>query len=235
MNMPNQHTLQSRLGQVAFALSLLLTGCVQATASVPEVEVARENLVFQGLPAGTPTSVPPTLSSTIAAKLPANIPPELAAQLPPGLSTETLSQLNLPNPDEAYHFPTMTFSYSRVPADLPTGLTSRMHVRDVTIRAHEGYPSLAFVRGILLTVSKPNDPTSPPRVLLQYPTAGIEETPIDRSVTLPVLDASGAINPWENDDSVYTLDVWADLAQIPQQAWSVDVILRLRGSVEFEF
>ncbi len=196
---------------LVFLFGLLPSGCVTATASVPEVEVTRQNLTFPGVPTDLPTEVPE------------DMPPEIRAQL------------GLPLPGEAYHFPTQSFTYERVPADIPSGMSSDLHIREVTIRSHEGSVDLSFIRGLLLTVSKPTDPSFVPEVLLQYPAPGELPADIMWSITLPYQGSYDAIDPWRADASVYTLDVWGDLSQLPRQAWSVDVVLILSGSIRYEY
>lgn len=197
---------------LALVLGLLQAGCFSATASIPEIEVTRENLTFQGVPEDMPTEVTE------------NIPAEVR------------ERYGLPAPGEDYHFPTLTFSYARVPVDMPTGLTSKMHIREVTIRAHEGSPNLTFIHGLKLTTTQVGELPGEERVLLQYPAPGTSvTTPLERELTLPVLTVLDALDPWKADNSIYTLDIWADLAQLPRQNWAIDIVLGLNGSVEFTF
>jgi hypothetical protein len=205
--MTQQLETQPRLHALFLAFGLATTGCVTATASVPEVEVTRENLTFQGIPAEVPKDIP----------------------------ADVLERYGLPLPGEAYHLPPLTFTYQRVTVDLPSGTTSDMHVKEVTIRAHEGSASLGFIRGLMLTAAKPEEPTAKPEVLFQYPAPGVAFVPLDRSLTLAFQGTSEQLNPWRADSSIYTLDVWADPAQLPRGAWAVDVVLVLSGSIKFEF
>jgi hypothetical protein len=202
----SSHGKRGRLGLV---VSAALVACLSATVDVPEVAVARENLSFPGVPDGT----------AVSDDIPADV----------------RERYGLPAPGEAYHFPPITFSYERVPMDMPTGTSTDLHVKAVTIRAHEGSPSLLFVRGLRLTVAKPTEPGTAPVVLLEYPEPGASPEPIDRSLTLAFKGAWSPIDPWKADASVYTLDLWAVLEQLPRQDWALDVELVLSGSLDFEF
>jgi hypothetical protein len=191
--------------------SLLSASCVSAQADIPEIEVTRQNLTFQGVPASTPTEVPA------------------------GLTEEQRAALGLPAPGEPIHLPTLSFTYSRVAVDLPTGLSSRMHVREVTVRASSESTSLAFIKKLQLTAARRETPDVV-QTVLEYPPVGSTATaPLEHEVTIPVQGDLGTIDPWKPDTVTYYLDVWADLATVPRSAWAVDVILQLDGSVKFEF
>jgi hypothetical protein len=184
---------------------------MRATAEVPEAEITRENLTFQGV------------GGEVTVDNLDTIPPEIR------------ERYNLPKPGEAFHFPSLSFSYDRVAVDLPNGVTSNLRAREVTVTAHEGSPSLGFIKVLLLTVTKVTDSETDVQVMIQYPEPGKATIPIDRSLTVSVLESFDTIDPWKADSSTYTLDVWGDLRSLPRNNWSVDVKLTLNGSVDYRF
>ncbi|MGC4065175.1 MAG: hypothetical protein QM784_11115 [Polyangiaceae bacterium] len=147
---------------LAGSAGLLSVGCISAEADIPEIEVTRENLTFQGVPASTPTEVPA------------------------GLSAEQRQALGLPAPGEPIHLPTLSFAYSRVAVDLPTGLSSQMHVREVTVRANSESMSLAFIRKLRLTATHRETPDVLQTVLEYPPVGSTSNPPLDSELTMPV-------------------------------------------------
>jgi hypothetical protein len=110
-----------------------------------------------------------------------------------------------------------------------------MHVREVSIRAQAETQSLAFIQKVRLTAAHIDTPDIV-QTVLEYPPAGsTSNPPLERELTLPVQGDLGVIDPWKPDTVTYFLDVWADLATVPRTSWAVDVVLKLDGSVKFEF
>lgn len=193
---------------LTLVLSATALSCLAVNADVSEIAVARENLVFQGVPEDV----------AVLDDIPADV----------------RARYGLPALGEAYHFPSQPFTYDRVPIDMPSGMTSDLRVKEVTIRAHEGSPGLSFVRGLRLTVSRPSEPVSESVILMEYPEVGTTPARVDRSLTLKFNGDWSPVDPWKADSSVYTLDVWAVLTELPRQDWAVDVELTLRGSLNFK-
>jgi hypothetical protein len=198
------------IGLVAI-LAAATSGCISAEVEIPEVQVTRQNLCFPGVPPEVPTSVPP------------NTPPEVLAQL--GITE--LGDVELP---------VQTFSYDEQPVDLPEGLTSDMHVKSVTVAAHEGTQSLSFVRRLRFTLTRPGQAAAEATVLLEYPPVGSSSAAlIEKSLTIPVQGLDDVVDPWKPQPGIYELRIWGDLATVPREPWAVDVTLSFTGTVLYKY
>jgi len=191
-------------------LAFGVSGCISVEAEIPETQVTRQNLSFPGLPPEVPTSIP------------ANATPEVLAAL--GITA-----------DGVFHLPVLTFSYDGTPINAPAGLSSTMHMKSVTISAHDGTADLSFVRRLTLTVTNSDRNAGEPQILLEYPNAESPSEPLQKSLTMPVIGLDDVIDPWKPQPGIYALNVWGDLFSLPRRPWAVDVTLTLSGSVAYEF
>jgi hypothetical protein len=156
------------------------------------------------------------------------------ANVPESVPPETLGAFGITTTDE-YELPPLTFSYDDTPVELPTGLTSDMHVKTVTVTAHEGLTNLSFVRKMRLSVTDPKRNGGQPLVILEYPSVGAITDAAQTSVTMPAQGLDDLVNPWKSLSGTYTLNVWVDLKAVPREVWAVDVTLTFSGSVSFAF
>jgi hypothetical protein len=192
------------------ASAAAMSGCISAEIDIREVQVTRQNLSFPGVPLEVPTSVP------------SNTPPEDLAKL--GITV--LGEVELP---------VQTFSYDEQPVDMPDEVTSDMHLKSVTVAAHEGTQSLSFVRRLRLTLTRPGQAAAQATVLLEYPPAGSSPAPfIDKTLTVPVQGLDDVVDPWKPQPGIYELKIWGDLATVPREPWAVDVTLSYTGTVSYK-
>lgn len=187
-----------------------MSGCISAEAEIPETKVTRQNLSFPSVPPGVPTIVPEDAT------------PEFLAQLGIDESGE-------------FQLPVVSFSYDEPPADMPEGLTSDMHVKTVTVSAHDAALNLSFVRRLTLTVRNLDKNGGAPQVLIEYSNTGALDTVIQNSLTVPVEGLDDVVNPWKAQAGIYELTIWGDVEKLPREPWAVDVSLTFSGSVSFEF
>ena len=201
---------QRALLWIALGAATLTGACVSAQAQIPDLELTRENLTFPAVPA------------------------ELTDQLE-SLPEDTRTGYGLTVAGDEYHFPTVSFSCDRIPIARPPGASSDMRAKEVTIAAHKGTHDLSFVRRIRLTVTQLGEEREEPEVVIDYSRPRASSEPIGRSVTTAVLGSQRSIDPWQTESSVYELDIWGDLEQLPDKPWAVDVSVVLNGSVSFEY
>jgi hypothetical protein len=199
-----------RTWATASIISILTLGCGSIEAEVPETSVTKQNLLFDGAPKGLPTI------------LPENVSPEVLATL--GISE-----------DGYFHLPTMSFSYSDKPVDVPDGLSSEMRVKSVTISSHKELFSLSFVRKLTLSVKNLDAAAEPVTVILRYPNEQTGNESLETSLTMSVDGIDSIDDPWRLRNELFTLDIWGDIAELPREPWAVDVTLSFSGSIAFRF
>jgi hypothetical protein len=201
---------QRALPWIALSAATLTGACVSAQAEIPALELTQENLTFPAVPA------------------------ELTNELE-SMPEDAGTSLARAAAADDYHFPTVSFSYDRLPIARPPGVSSDMRAKEVTIAAHKGTHDLSFVRRLRLTVTRLGEDREEPEVVLEYSSTRASSESIGRSLTTPVLGAQCSIDPWQTGSSVYELDIWGDLEQLPDKPWAVDVSVVLGGSVSFEY
>jgi hypothetical protein len=197
---------QPALGWLALGAALLSGACVSAQADIPALELTRQNLTFPGVPAEL-DSVPVDTRTSLARK---------AAE-------------------DDYHFPTVSFSYDRIPIPRPPGVSSDVVAKEVTITARDGIEDLSFVRRIRLRVTRLGEDREEPEVVIDTSSPGATTEPFGRSLTTPVLGAQRSIDPWQTESSVYELDLWGDVEEAPALPWAIDVSVVFGGSVSFAY
>ncbi|MBN1612191.1 MAG: hypothetical protein JW940_36505 [Polyangiaceae bacterium] len=201
---------QRALPWIALTLATSTAACVSAQAEIPSLELTRENLTF------------PAAATELADEL-------------ESMPEDARTNLALAAAPDDYHFPTVSFSYDRIPMARPPGVSSDVQAKEVTVAAHKGTDDLSFVRRIRLTVTRLGEDREEPEVLIDYSSSKASSKPIGRSLTTPVLGAQRSIDPWQTESSVYELDIWGDLEELPARPWTVDVSVVFGGSVSFEY
>jgi hypothetical protein len=183
-----------------------MVGCVSAQVEFEDVEITRQNVTFQGLPA--------ELDAAAASQ----IPPELRAQL---VSAAADTEVTLP---------TQQFAYANASSQVPSGLDGSLTLKRVTVASHDPRRNLSFLHSVTLTAAKVDNPTKK-RVLLSY--AADPSSPNEGDLVVPVVGSSLTIDPWQLESSVFELTVSGSYEGLPREPWAVDVTLSLAGDIEY--
>jgi hypothetical protein len=174
-----------------------------------QIEVTRENLVFQGLPAELPIELD-------------EIPSELRVRY------------GLPPRGEALELPQQEFEYCGAAKRLPKGVDSALSLESMIVSAHDPTESLEFVRKLQLVIDPPGSCDGPPSTLFKYD-ASKSSGHTHQTIEVAMGKRGFVLEPLELQASTFALRVWVDPEKVPRHPWAVDVSIVLSGAVNFEY
>lgn len=108
-------------------------------------------------------------------------------------------------------------------------LNSEVFVHQVTVAAGDGLPNLDFITAARLTMADPTNSEGTTEIASYERSDGAQSTTvIEASMPTPI----EVTRVWSADNTVIELEM---SGQLPEQDWTVDVTLKMAGTITYKF